>query len=157
VSDVSPAIIDRVVMMHMAYYGEHFGFGETFRETISKDLLTFSLNFPHVNCRLWLVVHEGEVLGSLAIDGTCLGGPRAQLRWFILDPACRSQGYGLKLIKEALGFCKAKGFREIHLWTFSDLHAARALYLRQGFRCVEESPGAQWGRQVLEQRYLLEL
>ena len=117
----------------------------------------FSRGLPDPNSRLWLVVSGGDVLGSIAIDGACLGEGRAQLRWFILDQTLRSQGFGLKLLDTAINFCKTNGFREIHLWTFSDLHAARTRYLQQGFRCVEEAHGAQWGREVLEQRYLLEL
>lgn len=156
-SEVSTAVIDRLVGMHMDYYGHHFAFGKVFQQTISKDLLMFSRGLPDPNSRLWLVVSGGDVLGSIAIDGACLGEGRAQLRWFILDQTLRSQGFGLKLLDTAINFCKTNGFREIHLWTFSDLHAARTLYFRQGFRCVEEAHGAQWGREVLEQRYLLEL
>ena len=155
--EISPSVITRIVLMHMAYYGKYFGFGETFERSITKDLRSFAQSLPEQKSKLWLVTKGELVLGSLAIDGVCLGAGLAQLRWFILDPSLQSKGLGHALILKAIDFCRLQKFREIQLWTFSDLQAARALYRRHDFRCVEEAAGAQWGVEVIEQRYLLQL
>ena len=39
------------------------------------------------------------------------------------------------------------------LWTFKGLDAARHLYERHGFRLAEEYAGAQWGVNLVEQRF----
>ncbi len=39
------------------------------------------------------------------------------------------------------------------LWTFKGLDAARQLYERNGFRLGEEYTGAQWGVNLMEQRF----
>jgi hypothetical protein len=41
--------------------------------------------------------------------------------------------------------------------TFEGLRIARRLYERCGFLLVDQRPGTQWGRQVNEQRFELEL
>jgi hypothetical protein len=57
----------------------------------------------------------------------------------------------------ALGFCRDCGYRRVYLNTFEGLQAARRLYEQGGFRPVEQRRGAQWGREVVEQRFELEL
>jgi GNAT superfamily N-acetyltransferase len=58
------------------------------------------------------------------------------------------------LLETAIGFCDAKGYAEIHLWTFRGLDAARALYESIGFVLAEEWVGTQWGMDLPEQRFV---
>ena len=44
-------------------------------------------------------------------------------------------------------------FARTGLWTFKGLDAARHLYERNGFRLVNEYAGAQWGVNLMEQRF----
>ena len=46
------------------------------------------------------------------------------------------------------------GFAETHLSTFAGLAAARHLYETRGFVLAEEKVGAQWGRELVEQRFV---
>ncbi|MBQ3301478.1 MAG: GNAT family N-acetyltransferase, partial [Eggerthellaceae bacterium] len=87
-------------------------------------------------------------------DGEDLGANIAHLRWFIVDDSARGSGAGRKLLSAALAFADEQGFAETHLWTFDGLSVARHLYEAHGFVCVEEHPGNQWGREVLEQRFV---
>ena len=73
---------------------------------------------------------------------------------FIVDDELRGAGLGKSLIRAALAFCDAQGFRETQLWTFKGLDAARRLYESHGFALVEERPGDQWGSEVLEQKFI---
>jgi hypothetical protein len=43
------------------------------------------------------------------------------------------------------------------LWTVSALTDAARLYRAAGFLRVEEQPGQPWGREVVEERYEMEL
>ncbi|GAG75690.1 unnamed protein product, partial [marine sediment metagenome] len=89
------------------------------------------------------------------IDGICAEKEGAHLRWFIISDVLRGRGIGNRLIKEALNFCRNKGYRRVYLWTFEGLNAAKHLYEKSGFELVEQNKGIQWGTEVNEQRFEL--
>jgi GNAT superfamily N-acetyltransferase len=60
-------------------------------------------------------------------------------------------------MEEAISFCKKRNYRQVYLWTFEGLHAARHLYEKFGFRLVEQTEGLQWGNRVTEQKFELSL
>lgn len=45
----------------------------------------------------------------------------------------------------------------MRLWTMHGLDAAAALYLRAGFRCTQRDPVRQWGHDLVQAPYDLEL
>ena len=51
-------------------------------------------------------------------------------------------------------FCDRRKFAETHPWTFRGLDAARHLYEAHGFVLAEERSGKQWGKTVMEQRFV---
>ncbi len=67
----------------------------------------------------------------------------------------RGTGVGNALLAAAVGFCRARRYDRVHLWTFEGLDAARHLYEKFGFRLVHEQRGTQWGSGVTEQRFEL--
>ena len=81
----------------------------------------------------------------------------AQLRWFLVDPSARGQGLGRRLLHEAVEFSKSQDYQSVFLWTVSALTTAAHLYHSVGFRKVEQKPGRQWGVDVVEERYVLDL
>ena len=76
------------------------------------------------------------------------------LRWFITSDASRGKGVGTLLLCAALDFCKMRDYRNVYLWTFDELHAARHLYEKHGFRLASTQRGSQWGKEVNEQRFI---
>ena len=79
------------------------------------------------------------------------------MRWFIMSDALRGKGAGNQLMDAAMDFCRSRGYKRVYLWTFEGLNPARHLYEKNGFRLVEQHKGNQWGREVNEQRFELEL
>jgi GNAT superfamily N-acetyltransferase len=69
----------------------------------------------------------------------------------------RGRGIGHQLIGTAIEFCRGRGYKRVYLWTFEGLNAARHLYEKAGFRLVEQRKGSQWGTEVNEQRFELQL
>jgi GNAT superfamily N-acetyltransferase len=102
---------------------------------------------------LWLLLQDGRVEGSIAIDGARAAEQGAHLRWFITSDLVRGTGAGTALLGAAMAFCQSKHYRRVYLWTFEGLHAARHLYGKAGFMLVHQQQGTQWGRQVTEQRF----
>ena len=147
-------LIARITQMHALYYARNSGFGQRFEAVVAGGLAGFSDRLDSPRNAIWAALRGGEIVGSIAIDGEDLGGNLAHLRWFITDETARGSGAGRRLLAAALGFVDAQGFEATHLWTFSGLSAARHLYEAHGFELVEEWPGRQWGKEVLEQRFV---
>jgi DNA-binding MarR family transcriptional regulator/N-acetylglutamate synthase-like GNAT family acetyltransferase len=153
VDGYQPGVIGRMVQMHAVFYARSEGFGSFFESKVAAGLAEFMPRLGHECNGLWIAMQGERMVGSVAIDGEDLGEGRAHLRWFIVDDGVRGGGVGKRLLEAALGFCDARGFKSVQLWTFRGLDAARRLYEANGFRLVEEWSGSQWGKEVVEQRF----
>lgn len=147
-------LLASVIGMHATYYARESGFGEAFETRVAGDLAAFMPRAARSRNGIWHAVADGHIVGAIAIDGEDLGENRAHLRWFVVADGFRRSGLGRNLLETALTFCDAQGFAETWLWTFRGLDAARALYERHGFALAEEWQGDQWGKQVMEQRFV---
>jgi RimJ/RimL family protein N-acetyltransferase len=159
VEATTPGAMSRIVAMHAVYYAREHGMGEVFERKVAEGLTEFLPRLQNSRNRLWLATtpnHGGQIVGSIAIDGEDLGAGQAHLRWFILDDGFRAQGLGSPLLRRAIEFVDQERFTRTVLWTFKGLDAARHLYERCGFRLVEEYSGAQWGLNLMEQRFVRE-
>lgn len=152
-----PGAIGRVAELHASYYSQAWEFGVYFEAKVASELAEFLRRFDPERDGFWTVIQGGRVEGSVAIDRTKATSEGAHLRWFIVADALRAQGAGNRLMQEAVGFCKQRGYARVFLWTFRGLEPARHLYEKFGFRLAEEVEGEQWGKRVLEQRFVLDL
>jgi len=140
--------------MHGSIYSREHGFDRTFEAYVEEPLVEFARRASERE-RIWIADADARIAGCVAVvDG---GDNVAQLRWFLVDPAARGEGLGGSLLREAVDFARASGFRSIVLWTVSALTAAARLYVAAGFSRVEERPGRHWGVDVIEERYELTL
>ncbi len=152
-----PGAIGRIVELHGTYYRENWGFGQFFETKVATGLSEFLARFDRRRDGLWTVCSSGRVEGAIAIDGINAGSAGAHLRWFILSPQLSGRGFGNRLLEEALDFCRKKEYARIYLWTFAGLHAARHLYEKFGFELVEQLIGNQWGKEVDEQKFEIDI
>lgn len=146
--------IGRVTEMHARFYARHAGFGQFFESKVAAGLAEFTGRLNSPRNAMWVATQADRIVGSVSIDGEDLGQDLAHLRWFIVDDGVRGAGLGRRLLAHALDFCDSQGFAAIHLWTFKSLDAARRLYEDAGFTLMEEQPGSQWGKEVVEQRFV---
>lgn len=153
-SGYQPGAIGRIAEMHARFYARHAGFGQFFESKVAAGLAEFAGRLDHPQNGMWLATQADRIVGSVSIDGEDLGQNVAHLRWFIVDDGLRGAGVGRRLLAQALAFCDRQGFATVHLWTFKSLDAARRLYEDAGFALAEEEPGSQWGKEVVEQRFV---
>lgn len=151
-----PGCIGRIAELHAQYYHPLVGFGRPFEARVARELAAFCDDFNPERDGLWLAVDAmgaNKVHGSIVIDGSHAAQTGAHLRWFITSDATRGTGIGSQLIRQALDFCAAKGYKRVYLNTFAGLDAAKHLYEKFGFQLVHQQIGQQWGGEVTEQRF----
>ena len=152
-----PGLLGRVTELHGTYYNRHWSFGLFFEAKVATELAAFLGRYDEEKDGFWTAVVGGRVEGSITIDGAQAAVEGAHLRWFIVSDDLRGKGVGNQLMNTAMGFCRSRGYKRVFLWTFEGLNAARHLYIKNGFRLVEQHKGNQWGREVDEQRFELVL
>ena len=152
-----PGSIGRVVELHGAYYAKHWNFEAFFEAKVASGLAEFINRYNKNQDAFWVAVEQDRVEGAIAIDGEQAAQKGAHLRWFIVSDGLRGQGIGRQLLKLALEFCQDQGYQRIYLWTFEGLDSARHLYESLGFQLVEQYRGNQWGVEVNEQRFELQV
>lgn len=151
-----PGILADIVGTHARYYAQAWSFGAKFEAKVATDLAGFLINMkPDRDLLLVAKRPDERFLGSIVIDGA--GGDDAHLRWFIVAPEGQRTGLGKQLLDRAIGFCRERDYRHIHLFTFAGLDAARRLYEQAGFKLTDEQDANTWGPTMREQRFDLKL
>lgn len=146
-----PGGLGKVVELQARYYAAEWGFGAAFEADIATDLAAFLTCFDSTQDGFWLAWLEGEIVGSLTIDGHGETENRAHLRWFIADPKIVGRGIGAQLMGAAMAFCRQCGYDAVWLTTFAGLDAARKLYDRHGFVETGTFENDTWDRPVTMQ------
>ena len=150
-----PGDIGWMIHRHGVLYAEEYGFDETFEALTAEILFRFIQHHDPKRERIWIAEQAGERIGSVMIvDG---GNQVARLRLLLVEPKARGKGIGKQLIKECIDFSKRNGYGKITLWTQSILQEARHLYLKAGFKVVEEKPHTSFGHDLIAETWELEL
>jgi GNAT superfamily N-acetyltransferase len=153
-SELKPGDIGSIVRFHGITYAREYGFDHTFEAYVAGPLAECARSGSPRE-RIWIAELGERLVGCIAIVAH---SPRvAQLRWFLVDPSARGVGLGTRLLDEAVAFCRSAGYDSIILWTVDTLEVAAHLYRSAGFSKVEERPGRQWGVDVVEERYEMNL
>jgi RimJ/RimL family protein N-acetyltransferase len=152
-----PGAIGRIAEIHGTYYHRHWNFGLFFEAKVATELSEFLGRYDEKRDGFWTVSLEDRVEGAIAIDGIHTDNLGAHLRWFIVSDTLRGKGFGNRLIRLAIEFCRHAGYKRVYLSTFEGLEASRHLYEKRGFTIVDQHKGTQWGTEVNEQRLELRL
>ena len=77
----------------------------------------------------------------------------AKLRLVLVETRAQGLGLGKRLVREAIAFARTAGYRRMVLWTNDILHAARAIYIGEGFRLVAEEKHHSFGKDLVGQNW----
>jgi len=152
-----PGVVGKITEEHGIYYYENWGFDISFETQVGRELSEFLMDFAEKRDGFWVATIAGDFAGAIAIDGSQAGKEGARLRWFIVTPRFQGDGIGKRLLRESVKFCKEAGYKRVYLWTFKGLETAGHLYEREGFRLCKAHEGRQWGQDIIEQMYELNL
>lgn len=158
-----PGDLGVVLALHGTHYHREYGFDERFEGYVAAGLARFAdaLGAAREDQDrtppgwLWVAERAGEPVGTIAL--TDEGNGTGQVRWYLVVPAARRAGVGGRLLRVLLDHARTHGFHRLILLTVDQLTAAARRYTEAGFAVADRQARHQWGHDLVEVRYELEL
>jgi DNA-binding MarR family transcriptional regulator/GNAT superfamily N-acetyltransferase len=153
--DPGPGDMGWVVQQHGEIYAREYGFTSEFEGLVAQVAAKYLRDFDPAWEKGWIAEIDGERVGAVFVVRK--SRTTAQLRLLILTPGARGRGLGARLTDECIAFARAKGYRQMVLWTQSILVAARAIYQSRGFVIVKSEPNHAYGKRLVAETWALKL
>lgn len=134
-----------IVSAHGEQYATEYGWDGSVEGLVAEIAGAFAKSHDAARERCWIAEVGGERVGSVMLVRHSSREGVAKLRLLIVLPRARGHGIGKRLVHECAAFAKAAGYHTISLWTNSVLHAARAIYVADGYTLVNEEPHRSFG------------
>lgn len=150
-----PGDIGWVVSAHGRLYAEEYGCDIAFEGFVAEIAGRFLREFkPGQECGL-ISELDGAAVGSAFVMRE--SEEVAKLRLVLVEKRAQGFGLGKALVAQAIGFAREAGYARMVLWTNDILHAARAIYVAQGFRLIGEERHRSFGQDLVGQNWELVL
>ena len=153
-TDLRPGDLGWVIHRHGILYHEEYNYGIEFESYVAEGLAEFYKHYDPNRSRVWIAEHDNRIVGFLLLMDR---GDAAQLRYYYLEKEYRGIGLGKELIVLLLNYLKTVGYHSCYLWTTKELNAAASIYTKFGFHLAEEKPSHSFGKDVIEQKYVLSM
>jgi len=144
-----------VVERHGALYAAEAGFDASFEALVGEIIAAFLRSHDTLRERGWIAWAGGRRVGCIFC--VRVSDEVAKLRLFLLEPEMRGQGLGRRLLQTCMGFARAQGYRRLMLWTHASHREACALYAASGFTLTASKPVHNYGLDLVEQEWQIEL
>ncbi|MEH3117733.1 MAG: helix-turn-helix domain-containing GNAT family N-acetyltransferase [Methylorubrum populi] len=136
-------------------YARSHGWGRGLEVVEGETTTNFLRDFKPGREQCWVAEIDGVMAGSVLL--TDEGGGAGRLRLLYVEPFARRRGVGDTLVETCLGFAREAGYARLTLWTHTVLEAARRIYARHGFQCVETATHTSFGEPVAGETWTLRL
>lgn len=146
-----PGDIGWVISAHARLYFEVYGWDISFEALVAEIAAKFLREFKPGLERCFIAELDGAPVGSAFVVQE--SDEAAKLRLVLVETRAQGLGLGKRLVREAVAFARAAGYRRMTLWTNDILHAARAIYIAEGFRLVAEEQHHSFGKDLVGQNW----
>jgi DNA-binding MarR family transcriptional regulator/N-acetylglutamate synthase-like GNAT family acetyltransferase len=136
-------------------YAGEYGWNAEFETLAVEIIAAFAKNFDPTRERCWIAERDGEPAGAIFLVKE--SDTVAKLRLLHVEASARGLGLGKKLVQECVAQARRFGYKKIVLWTNDTLHAARKIYMAEGFRLVKEEKHRSFGHDLTGQYWELKL
>lgn len=150
-----PGDLGWVVQAHGELYAAEYGYDASFEALVAEIAADWLRHADPQGSAGWIAEVDGQRVGSVFVMRQ---SPEvAKLRLLLVRPQARGLGLGGRLVDECIAFARDRGYRQLTLWTQSELLAARAIYRGRGFRLVASAPNQAFGKELVSETWQLTL
>jgi GNAT superfamily N-acetyltransferase len=146
--------VDYIINSHYELYNREFNYDLSFRDFIAKSVEGFIRRSDNKE-NIWILEIDDKQNGSISIKK--VNEDTAQLGLFLVEPNVRGTGYGQQLAQTAIDFCKELGYKNIILWTNSELKSARRIYKKNGFELKKTQIQTLSNKELIEEQWELSI
>lgn len=150
-----PGDLSWVAYRQARLYAEEYGWNAEFETLAVEIIAAFARNFDPKRERCWIAESNGAPVGAIFLVKE--SARVAKLRLLHVEASARGLGLGRRLVRECIAQARAFGYGKLVLWTNDILHAARKIYVAEGFRLVKEEQHHSFGKDLTGQYWELEL
>ena len=137
ISAFRPELQQQVVDLILAIQREEFGMAISAEQ--QPDLMRIPSFYQVGDGNFWVARSGDEVVGTLSLLD--IGSHQGALRKMFVQRDFRGSGSGTaqRLLETLIGWCTARGVREIYLGTTPHFHAAHRFYEKNGFHEIAKT------------------
>lgn len=148
-----PGDMGWVIHRHGVLYAQEYGWNEEFEALVAQIVAEFINNYNPEREQCIIAEMNGENIGSAFIVQS--SETVAKLRLLLVEPKARGLGLGSRLVHECIAFAKRSGYQKLILWTNSLLEEARHIYMKAGFKLVDQEAHHSFGKDLVGETWEL--
>jgi DNA-binding MarR family transcriptional regulator/GNAT superfamily N-acetyltransferase len=153
---LKPGDLGFITARQATLYADEYGWNSDFEALVARILADFHQAFDPQRDAAWIAEIDGCMVGSIFLVHNDESGV-GKLRLLYVEPDARGAGVGKALVAACIERARAVGYERLDLWTNSVLVAARSIYVRAGFKLIEEAPHHSFGQDLTGQTWSLAL